>query len=125
MKQTRTTPVIDVKSEDEDEGPQSHEIHKQEFSSLPCSHTVKRPFTPPKRVKKEEDVDMDGWRALYEQPFHKEVEAKPRNRFHNDMLAVAELEKDKEKPQLPLESVQNALIFKRITTRRQLLGSFI
>ena len=41
------------------------------------------------------------------------------------MIAMAEEERDKEKPQLPLENVQNALVFKRMTTRRQLLGSFI
>ena len=123
MKQARTNPVKVVESGNEDEG---LETQKQEASpALPCSHNVKRPFSPPKRVKKEEDIDMEGWRALYEKPFHKELEAKPRNRFHNDMIAMAEEERDKEKPQLPLENVQNALVFKRMTTRRQLLGSFI
>ena len=122
MKQSK--PRTETKGDSSDE--EAWLTTKREAPSLlPCSHSVKKPFSPPQRLKKEENVDMEGWRALYEKPFHKEIEVKPRNRFHNDMVEMAEEERDKEKPQLPLENVQNDLVFKRMATRRQLLGSLI
>ena len=38
---------------------------------------------------------------------------------------AAEEAKDTEKPELPLSNIQNALIFKRMTARRQLMGSVL
>lgn len=118
-------------------------IHaKRDSPKLSCSHSAKRPFSPPQRrsgvvngvvndssngsgdVANDETVDMEGWKALYEKPFHKELEVRPRGRFHLDMEQLA-LEQIHEKPQLPLESVQNALLFKRVTSRKQLLGSVL
>ena len=40
-------------------------------------------------------------------------------------LHMAEEERDREKPHLPVESVQNALIFKRMAARRQLMGGVL
>ena len=124
--------------------------NNQPESILPCSSIVKQPFAPPQRRSEkrsaldnptttmvdgdemmcENDIDskrldMDGWIAMYEKPFHKELEIKPRNRIHEEMIEVAEEVKDKEKPQLPVTSVQNALIFKRMAARRQLLGGLV
>ena len=125
--------------------------NKQE-SILSCSSTVKQPFAPPQRRNEKRStldtttmatsmvngnemmcgndidskrLDMEGWIAMYEKPFHKELEIKPRNRIHEEMIETAEEVKDKEKPQLPVTSVQNALIFKRMAARRQLLGGLI
>lgn len=120
---------------------------------LSCSTIARQPFAPPQRrgekreahevegmIKEEEEeegegdvkvkkemtgVDMEGWKALYEKPFHKEIEIKPRNRIHDEMIEMAEEEKDVEKPQLPVGSVQNALVFKRMAARKQLLGGLI
>lgn len=106
--------------------------HPAQRTSLPCSAVLKKPFSiPTKRERESEEekdgkkLDMEGWIALYSTPFKKEVEIKVRNRFHTDLLHMAEEEKDREKPHLPVESVQNALVFKRIAARRQLMGGFV
>ena len=69
-------------------------------------------------------VDMEGWKAMYEKPFHKEQKVQYRGRTHIEMEQKAQ-ELMTEEPQLPLESVQNALLFKRVTCRKQLLGSLL
>ena len=84
---------------------------------------LRKPFSPPPKTGRE--LDISGWEALYTKPFEKEVEVKSRNRIHNEMIRQAEEAKDKEKPHLPLENVQNALIFKRMRSHRQLLGSLL
>ena len=72
-----------------------------------------------------QDLDLEGWKALYDTQFHKPVEYKPRNRFHAGLMREAENAKDTEKPELPLASVQNALVFKRMSARRQIEGSLM
>ena len=61
---------------------------------------------------------------MYEKPFHKELQVKPRGRSHLEMEQLA-LDQIHEEPQLPIASVQNALLFKRMTSRKQLLGSLL
>lgn len=93
---------------------------------LPCSDVLKKPFSiPSKRVETEKKLDLEGWVALYSTPFKKDVEIKARNRFHTDLMHMAEEERDREKPHLPVENVKNALIFKRMAARRQLMGGML
>lgn len=97
-------------------------------TQLPCSSVLKKTFIPPskgKEEKKEKDVDMEGWHSLYDTKYHKAIEYKERNRFHTGLIKAAEEAKDTEKPELPLSNVQNALIFKRMTARRQIMGSVL
>ena len=122
---------------------------------LSSSHSAKRPFSPPQRTSlasgdgndesaseakrgatgatgataddptdEVETVDMERWKALYEKPFHKELKVRTRGRFHLEMEQKAQ-ELMTEEPQLPMESIQNALLFKRVTSRKQLLGSLL
>lgn len=83
---------------------------------------LKKPFSSPSKTEKKE-LDLEGWRALYDTQFHKTVTYKERNRFHTNLIREAEEAKDKEKPELPLSNVQNAMVFKRMCTKRQLVGS--
>ena len=92
---------------------------------LPCSEALRKPFSPPGKRHRGEDVDLEGWEALYSQPFAKQIVEKPRNRIHEEMLRQAEEAKDREKPQLPAGNVSNALVFKRMMARRQLLGGLL
>ena len=98
----------------------------QASAPLPCSEVLKKPFSiPSKRAETETKLDLEGWVALYSTPFKKDVEIKVRNRFHTDLMHMAEEERDREKPHLPVENVQNALIFKRMAARRQLMGGVL
>lgn len=98
----------------------------QTSAPLPCSEVLKKPFSiPSKRVETEKKLDLEGWVALYSTPFKKDVEIKARNRFHTDLMHMAEEERDREKPHLPVENVRNALIFKRMAARRQLMGGVL
>lgn len=96
---------------------------------IPCSSSLKKPFTVPSKIETtpgiDPTLDLEGWKALYDNQFHKPVEYKPRNRFHSELMKEAESAKDTEKPELPLASVQNALVFKRMNTRRQIEGSLL
>lgn len=95
---------------------------------------LRKPFVPPSKRPQTlsntnnvnpTELDVEGWRALYDTTYHKTVEYKERNRFHTGLMREAEEAKDTEKPELPLTNIQNALIFKRMNTRRQLLGNLM
>lgn len=112
--------------EDEEAADPRGEDGSDSRGTLPCSAALRKPFAPPgKRRREEITADLEGWEALYARPFEKTAEVKPRNRIHGEMLRQAEAAKDREKPQLPAENVQNALVFKRMMARRQLLGGLL
>lgn len=93
---------------------------------LSCPAALKKPFVAPSKADHPStDLDLEGWKALYDNTFCKTVEFKERNRFHTGLIREAESAKDNEKPELPLRSVQNALMFKRMNTRRQVMGSLL
>ena len=93
---------------------------------LPCSPALRRPFAPPaKRPRTDGEADLEGWRALYARPFEKAAAERPRGRMHTEMLRQAEDARGREEPQLPAENAENALLFKRMAARRQLLGGLL
>ena len=115
-----------AREDEEAADPRGEEDVLDSRGTLPCSAALRKPFAPPgKRRREEKTADLEGWEALYARPFEKTAEVKPRNRIHGEMLRQAEEAKGREKPQLPAESVQNALVFKRMMARRQLLGGLL